>query len=67
MQVQRRRFKQKLPLQERLTLFAEAVRKQASILQPGAEKDQLLFKARQADSAAHLDEWVNSPGLQPPK
>jgi hypothetical protein len=27
----------------------------------------LLRRARQADTAAHLDEWANSPGLQPPK
>ena len=26
-----------------------------------------LKKARQADTAAHLDEWANSPGLMPPK
>jgi hypothetical protein len=26
----------------------------------------LVRKADQADTAAHLDDWVNSPGLQPP-
>jgi hypothetical protein len=26
----------------------------------------LLKKVSQADTAAHLDDWANSPGLQPP-
>ncbi|MEH2569827.1 hypothetical protein [Bradyrhizobium sp. AZCC 2289] len=63
----RRRFKQKLSLQERLALFAKAAREKASLLRPGAEKDELLRKARQADTAAHLNEWASSPGLQQPK
>jgi hypothetical protein len=31
------------------------------------ERDDVLRKARQADTAAHLDDWANSPGLQAPK
>jgi hypothetical protein len=62
---ERRRFRQRLSLQERLASFAKAARKKASLLRPGAEQDELLRKARQADTAAHLTEWVNSPGLQP--
>jgi hypothetical protein len=27
----------------------------------------LLKKARQADTAAHVDDWANSRGLRPPK
>jgi hypothetical protein len=63
----RRRFKQTISLKERLVSFAKQVRDKASLLPPGAEKDSLLEKARRADTAAHLDEWANSPGLQPPK
>jgi hypothetical protein len=33
----------------------------------GAEKDELLRKAGQADTAAQLNEWANSPGFQSPK
>jgi len=67
MEQQRRRFKQNLSLQERLALYAEAARQKASLLRPGAEKEELLRKARQADTAAHLSGWVSSPGIQPPK
>jgi hypothetical protein len=63
----RRRFKQAIPLQDRLAAFAKEVRDKASHLAPGQEKDDLLRRADQADTAAHLDEWVNSPGLRGPK
>jgi hypothetical protein len=64
---QRRRLKQTASLKERLALFANEVREKALQLRPGPEQDALLKKARQADTAAHLDEWANSPGLRPPK
>lgn len=63
----RRRFKQSTSLKERLASFANEVREKALQLRQGPEQDALLKKARQADTAAHLEEWVNSPGLQPPK
>jgi len=63
----RRRFKQTTPLKERLTAWANRVREQAKKLPPGPERDTQLKRASQADVAAHLDEWANSPGLQPPR
>jgi hypothetical protein len=54
-------------LKDRLASFAKDARKKASLLPPGPEKEQMLRKARQADTAAHLDDWVNSSGLQPPE
>jgi hypothetical protein len=50
-----------------ISLFAKETRDKAVQLRPGPEKDALLKKARQADTASKLDEWANSPGLQPPK
>ena len=64
---ERLRAKQQPPLKDRLAAFAEEVRGKASQLQPGPEREDLLKKARQADIAAHLDEWANSPGLRPPE
>jgi hypothetical protein len=60
----RRRFKQTEPFRDRLASFANDARETASLLPPGTVKDELLRKARQADTAAHLDEWASSPGLQ---
>ena len=42
-------------------------REQANLLPVGAVRDAALRKARQAEAAAHMDDWLTSPGLQPPK
>jgi hypothetical protein len=61
----RRRFKQTVPLRDRLTMWANDVRGLAAELPPGPDREALLKKARQADTASHLEEWVSSPSLQP--
>nr|WP_249129725.1 hypothetical protein [Bradyrhizobium japonicum] len=63
----RRRFKQTRSLKDRLASFAKDAREKASSLPPGAEKDELLRKAGQADTTARAAIWINSPGLQRPK
>jgi hypothetical protein len=63
----RRRFKQSISFHDRLATWAAQVHELASSLPPGPERDQLLQKVRQADTAAHLEDWANSAGLQPPK
>ena len=63
----RRRFKQSSSFKERCFSFAQEMREKASHLAPGREKEDALRRARQADTASHLDTWANSPGLQPPK
>jgi len=52
---------------DRLVSFAKDIRDKASLLPPGMEQDDLLQKARQTDIALQMDEWLSSPGLQPPK
>jgi hypothetical protein len=66
MYLRRNRFKQTMSLKDRLAAFAIKTRERAEQLS-GPERDALLKKARQADAALHIDAWVNSPGLQPPK
>jgi hypothetical protein len=63
----RRRFKQTFPLKDRLASFAMEAGDRALCLPPGSERGAMLKKVSQADTAAYLDEWANSPGLQPPK
>jgi hypothetical protein len=65
--MQRRRFKHILSFPDRLTQEAERWRAEAERLPPGAERQELERKAQQAEAAAQLDEWLRSPGLQPPK
>ena len=59
--------KEQATLQDRVIEWAEGVRDQAAALPPGPDRDMLPKKVRQAETALHLEHWVNSPGLQPPK
>ncbi len=47
--------------------FAQETREKASALPPELEQQDMLRKARQAETAVHMDEWLNSPGLRSPK
>lgn len=62
----RRRFKQTTSLHERLTAFSKEARKKANQLPPGHERREQMAKAHQAENAVHLEDWINSAGLQPP-
>ena len=62
----RRHIEQMRPLEERLAEEAERLREEAKLLPPGAERDQLIRKARQAETGSRMSEWLTSPGLQPP-
>jgi hypothetical protein len=64
--LKRRRQKQTISFKFRLAEWADKIREQAARLAPGIERDEMLKKASQADAATHLDDWANSPGLQPP-
>ena len=63
----RRRFKQFLSLSERLEQEAARLRAAAEKLPNGPQREQFLRKARQAETATHVDEWLSSPGLQAPE
>jgi hypothetical protein len=65
--MQRRRFKQTIPLDQRLEDEAVRLRQEAENTPPGSEREKLIRRARHAETAAHLQEWLTSPGLQPPK
>ena len=65
--MKRRRFKQTQSLEERLAEEAKRLRKEAKLLPPGAVRETLLRRARQAETGSHMSEWLSSPGLQPPK
>jgi hypothetical protein len=65
--MQRRRFKQIVSLEERLAEEAKRLREEAKLLPPGAVRETLLRRARQAETGSHMSEWLSSPGLQAPK
>ena len=65
--MQARRSNQTESLQDRILSFARGIREQAALLSPGKEKDDLLRRARLADTASHLSDWTNSPPSRSPK
>jgi hypothetical protein len=63
----RNRKRPVLSFQERLTKFAQDARCAAKNLPAGAERHDLLQKARDGEAAAKIDRWLSSSGLQGPK
>jgi hypothetical protein len=50
-------------------LAQEALRIQAQVksLPHGKERELLVRKARQLETASHVNEWLSSPGLKAPR
>ncbi|MBI5264691.1 MAG: hypothetical protein HY852_23090 [Bradyrhizobium sp.] len=67
MTIRRNRTRHALSFDERLQRAANEAREAAGKLPHGRERDALLKKARQSETAAHINEWLMSPGLQSPK
>jgi hypothetical protein len=65
--MERRRFKQLAPLDQRLTEEAERLRKEARGTPPGFERERLIRRARRVETTAHMQEWLTSPGLRRPQ
>lgn len=65
--MQKRQLEQVPSSKDRLAAFAKETREKADQLQPGMERDEMLKKARRAETEAHLDDWASSSGLQTPK
>lgn len=63
----RRHFAQTETLEDRLAAEAIELREKAKVMPPGLERDLLLRKARQAETGAHMSEWLRSSGLRPPE
>ena len=62
--MQRRRFTQTAPLGQRLEEQAKRLRQEAKGTPPGIERDRLIRRARQAETASHINQWVSSKGLK---
>ena len=67
--MQRHRFTEAIIFRDRLAHEAEAerLRRKALTTPTGKERQALLRKARQIETAADIDKWLSSPGLQAPQ
>jgi hypothetical protein len=61
----RRHVKHQSTLQDRISAWLNEVRAQADALAPGTDREALLKKVRQAETARHLNDLANSAALQP--
>ena len=61
--------RQSIPDSFEAKIAAEKARLEAQVanVSHGQLRDELLRKIRQLETAAHINEWVSSPGLQPPE
>jgi hypothetical protein len=55
-----------LKFEERIAAEKARLEAQAAHLSHGPERDALRKKIRQLAVAVHMNEWMTSPGLQPP-
>jgi hypothetical protein len=69
--MQRDRFTKAITFRDRLAHEAEAeaerLRRKALTAPTDKERRALLRKARQIETAAYIDKWLSSPGLQAPQ
>ena len=53
--------------EQRLAQEALRIQEQVKSLPQGKERELLVRKARQLETASHVNEWILSPGLKPPR
>lgn len=64
---ERRRTKHEKTFEERLAEEAARFSDAAQDLPPGMQRELLLRRARQAETASRMSDWLRSPGLQRPR
>jgi hypothetical protein len=62
-----RSFKQVSLPRDMMRQEASSLRQKAERLPPSIRRDHLIRLARQAETASKINEWLRSPGLQPPR
>jgi hypothetical protein len=64
----RQRIRHTATFEERLAKEAQKFREAAEQHPPGSmARERFLERARQAETASHINKWLTSPGLQPPQ
>ena len=57
----------KITIEQKWREQSEAARSEAQKLPPGSERDALLRRARQLETASQMNQWLSSPELKPPE
>ena len=59
-------LKKRPTLSDRLAVEKKRLESEMGHVGPGSARKKLLEKLRQLDTAAHINEWLSSPGLRAP-
>jgi len=54
-------------VEEKWRQRSEAAREEAEKLPSGKQREALVRKARQLQTASQIEKWLSSPELQPPR
>ena len=54
-------------VEEKWRQQSEAAREEAEKLPSGKQREALVRKARQLQTASQIEKWLSSPELQPPR
>jgi hypothetical protein len=57
----------KITIEEKWLQQSEAAKTAAQKLPHGRERDALIKKARQLETASQINQWLSSPELRPPE
>jgi hypothetical protein len=66
MTIKRTRVKHEKTFRERLAEEAAQFQQLADQTPPGMQRELYLRRARQAETASLINDWLKSPGLRPP-
>lgn len=61
----RPRVKHTKTFEERLAVTAAQLKEQARGMPVGKDRELVMRRARQAETAANINKWLTSPGLRP--
>jgi hypothetical protein len=64
--MQRRRRSTPHSFEDQIAAEKSRLEQQAATLPPGPQRDAVLKKIRQLETASRMNEWLTSPGLQSP-
>jgi hypothetical protein len=57
----------KITIEEKWHQQSEAAKTEAAKLPHGKEREALVRKARQLETASQINQWLSSPELKPPR
>jgi hypothetical protein len=60
-------MQRKITIEEKWHQQSEAAKSEAQKLPHGKERDALVRKARQLETASQINQWLSSPELRPPE